>query len=289
MIGDKMIRCTKQKTTSYKNRTLLRDRCKKCNNNGASLILAIIIILILIIFTFSLMLIAYTLYASQNKNISSLKCSEAANSLSVALNDELTYEDKDNNIYPELESYLYRYIRYNICQDDRTWPYYVNDDTAGHDKKAAYRYFDLKFNSSKAEYDSEGNVIKNWDSIEGMPGKTKVCIYWMLPDGTNYESVSTVKNDLKNIDDRKGIRLFVEVTCESASQSYTVSKEYKLNIENYNMGKSEDKVRFNYLKKDGVVNEPSVNPLGLKMSDGSDGIPDDLYYGEKWVWVPTEE
>ena len=146
-----------------------------------------------------------------------------------------------------------------------------------------------KFNSSKAEYDSEGNVIKNWDSIEGMPGKTKVCIYWMLPDGTNYESVSTVKNDLKNIDDRKGIRLFVEVTCESASQSYTVSKEYKLNIENYNMGKSEDKVRFSHLKKDGVVNEPSVNPLGLKMSDGSDGIPDDLYYGEKWVWVPTEE
>ena len=298
-----MTRCCDKRTTSYSFNALKEKRGEKGESNrGASLILAIIIIMILIVFTFSLMLIAYTLYASQNKNISSLKCSEAANSLSVALDDELTYEDETNNIYPEIESYLYRYIRYNICQDDKTWPYYVDDNKIGHDKKAAYRYFNLKFNSSKPVYDSDGNVIKKkdsegndtdanqtLDSVEGLPGNTTVCIYWKLPKGVDPDSVGTVKEDFKSIDKRKGIRLFIEVTSESASQSYTVKREYKLDIEDYNMTNAEDKLRFNYLKKAGVVDEPSVNPLNLKMSDGTNGVEDDLYYGEKWTWIPVEE
>ena len=63
------------------------------NNKGASMIVAIIIMGILIVFTFSLMLVAYTLYASQTKNIASMKCSESANTLSQAIEDELSDEN----------------------------------------------------------------------------------------------------------------------------------------------------------------------------------------------------
>lgn len=264
------------------------------NSKGATLIMAIIIMTILIVFTFSLTLIAYTLYASQNKNISSMKCAEAANTLSVALSKELTYEyvDKDNaekNKFPETESYLYRYLRYNICQDDQTWPYYVSDSIAGHDKDSAYRYFDLKYNTAKKIYDDNGNDTgKTVENVEGLPGKTTVCIYWMLPKGTDYSNGLTMKDKPKA--DRQGIRLFVEVTCEAGNQSYTVKNEYELKIDNYDITKSVDKSRYNYLKnsamvEDGLVNP--VNPLGLVMSENAS--EDELFNKEKWEWVPVTE
>ena len=61
----------------------LRRFClKKKNNKGAAMMLTIIIIAVLVVFTFSLILISYNLYASQNKNLSSDRNAEAANSLS---------------------------------------------------------------------------------------------------------------------------------------------------------------------------------------------------------------
>ena len=80
------------------------------NNKGVTMITAIIIMTILIVFTFALTLIAYTLYAPQNKNVASMRCSEAANTLSAALEEELTYVDDDNGHCPEIDSNLYRYI-----------------------------------------------------------------------------------------------------------------------------------------------------------------------------------
>ena len=97
---------------------------KKKNNNGAAMMLTIVIIAVLIVFTFSLILISYNLYASQNKNLSSDRNSEAANSLSRALKDELTDE---NAVY---NSNLWKYIRWNIAyknadDDCKDWPYYA--------------------------------------------------------------------------------------------------------------------------------------------------------------------
>ena len=272
-------------TLRYSKKTSYRD------SKGATLIMAIIIMTILIVFTFSLTLLAYTLYASQNKNISSLKCKEAANTLSVALEKDLTYEyvDKNNiknNKFPETESYLYRYLRFNLCQDDKTWPYYVNDSVTNHDRTSAYRYFDLNFNTSKKIYDDEGHETgERVESIEGLPGKTSVCIYWKLPKGVDYTTVSQMKNKDKN--DRQGIRLFVEVTCEAGNQSYTVKREYELKIENYDTTKSAEKNRLNGLMKSDVQSDLAVNPLGLKMSENPS--EDELYYKEKWVWVPVSE
>lgn len=266
-------------------------------NKGATMIAAIVILGILIVFTFSLTLIAYTLYSSQNKNTSSLKCAEAANSLSVALNDELTYEDLDNELYPEKESYLYRYLRYNLCQDS-TWPFYVDENTENHRKVDACRYFELKYNSSKIKYDKDGNPVVDQttgenvkiDGVEGLPGKTTVCIYWMLPEGVEYQVGKTMKDNYNSQAARQNIRLFVEVTCEAASQTYTVKREYLLQIDNYDLDDttSLDRKRYNYLKNDSIVGDPAVNPCEFEM-DADDPNNDELYCGEKWIWIPTDE
>ena len=70
-----------------------KDVFHKRNNKGATMVVCIMIMAVLIIFTFAVTLAAYTLYASQNKNIASMRCSEAANSLSAALDEELQDPD----------------------------------------------------------------------------------------------------------------------------------------------------------------------------------------------------
>ncbi len=261
-------------------------------NDGATMIVAIIVMAILIVFTFSLTLVAYTLYSTQNKNIASMKCAEAANSLSKALEDEIIYYDKTDNRYPEYDSYLYRYLRYNLCQEE-TWPYY-EEGTPGHGKDVACRYFDLKYNTKKKIYDSNGNVMmkknddgtysdteeKAVDSIEGKPGKVEVCIYWMLPKG---QSSSTVTN-VDNMSSRKGVRLFIEVTCEAASQSYTVYKEYVLDTPPYNVNVKTERTRQDFLiasreKED--HSRSSVNPYQF--------TADEIHSSEMWTWTPAYE
>ena len=129
--------------------SLLIDRIKKSKNSlkryankGATMMVAVVIMGILIVFTFSLMLVAYSFYASQNKNVASLRCSEAAITLSQALESELTFDNKAE-LYPEKDSYLYKYIRYNICQYEvgKTgyWPYYDPNGGAAHDESHAFR------------------------------------------------------------------------------------------------------------------------------------------------------
>ncbi|SEQ11581.1 hypothetical protein SAMN02910369_01236 [Lachnospiraceae bacterium NE2001] len=267
-------------------------------NNGSSMIVAIIIMSILVVFTFSLTLIAYTLYASQNKNISSMRCSQAANTLSDALAKDITYEYENASTstyyYPEIESWLYRYIRFNLCQDDKTWPYYVNDNTLGHTKDDAYRYFTLYPNKDKTVFKADGTPYhvlddngnettdeKKADVVEGKPGKTTVCIYWELPEGVSVENGKTIKENYSGKEYREGIKLFIEVTCEAASESYTVKKEFILKIEDYKTSKPTDTTRYEYLKKSDIIGNTAVNPFGLEMSD--------MYDNEKWTWKQVEE
>jgi hypothetical protein len=240
------------------------------HNKGATMLVAIIIMAILIVFTFALTLAAYTLYASQNKNIASMKCAIAANSLSDALTGELNYiydvPDDEVKLYPEQESYLYKYLRFNICQEG-TWPYYAPGET-GHTAEYAYRYFDLMHNTNKTV---EGKKI---DYIEGIPGKVVICIYWMLPEGVD----PSTNPDLTTLD-KNGIRLFVEVTCEASSQSYTAKKEYVLRIGTYDITDITQANRMSDV--DMGKNSIIINPMGF---------PDTSYdFTEMWIWKLANE
>ena len=251
------------------------------NNKGITMVVAIIIMAILVIFTFSLTLIAYTLYASQNKNVASMRCAEAANSLSVALENELRYVNESEDIYPEKDSYLYRYLRYNLCQDNVTWPYYISDNVNGHDKTAAYRYFDLRYNVEKKQnvIPANGSTSSEEavDGIEGLPGRTIVCIYWKLPDNTTVTKEQTAKENLKNKD---GLKLYIEVTCEAANQSYTVTKEYILKTSSYTAFEADkSNVLSHSLTHDGNI---FTNPCNF--------VEGDIKPTEKWEWKkPNEE
>ena len=251
---------------------------KKNHNSGAALIVAVIIIAILIIFTFSLMLITYTLYASQNKKIASMKCSEAANTLSLAIEEELTHDNSVNDFTdcPEINSNLYKYLRYNLYREE-TWPYYLESNPPGHEKKDAYRYFRLRYNEDKDVYnqskeemtveDDDGNVtpVRTSSGIKGYPGRTEICMYWMPPKDYKEENINSIEDF-----EVEGIRLVVIVTCESASQSYSVEREYELMLGNY-----EDEFDQRYVKLKSVTGsiKDMVNPGNLELK-GS----------ERWIW-----
>lgn len=204
------VKCSKKKKqniTSY-----------SFDNRGASLIVAIVVMAVVIIFTLSLLLVTYTLYASQNKKIASLKCSEAANSLSVALEKELT----DPNAYEK--SWLWNYLRFSLLRDD-TWPYYVEGATSGHSSTEAYRYFNFKYN-------------KNYYPVEGFPGEISICMYWTLPTTLSQDTKDALLAGTKKIyqlsaSEKNSARLNVEITCSTGSQTYTVMNRYIVNVSGY--------------------------------------------------------
>ena len=183
---------------------------KKNSNKGVAMIVCITVISILVVFCFSLLLVTYTLYASQNKNSQSDRNAEACKSLSVSLRQELVDSNEDSN--------LYKYIRYNVLQD--SWPYYAPEET-GHEKEDAFRYFKLdKANSA---------------NIEGYPSDIEICIYWMPSEQLTEVTIAAdpengIEETTKIIPARRGTRLFVEICCRSGSQSYTITSEYQLGI-----------------------------------------------------------
>lgn len=271
---------------------------KKHKSKGMSMIVAIVLMMVLIVFTFSLTLVAYTLYSSQAKNVASMRCSEAANTLSKSLEQELMFSSEQANRFPE-DSYLYDYIRYNICQDDVTWPYYAGENVQDHDRAAACRYFDLTYNNKKTVYDEEGNPKKKKDedgqdtdqdetvsSVEGLPGRTEVCIYWMLPEKSEITDYSGIVGKDYMSSSRDGIRLFIEVTCESGGQSYTVTREYELETDYYGADRYSVS-RCNYLRS--LYNDSSVNPTNRSLSDiNMSADEDNVEDCELWIWKETE-
>ncbi|GEM_PF-205584 len=229
------------------------------NRKGAAMIVAIIIMGILIVFTFSLMLVAYTLYSSQTKNIASMKCSESANTLSIALKDELNDENA------ALRSHLYQYVRYNICQE--TWPNYT-----GNNEAEAFRYFSLKYNANDSTHGG-------YSSVEGFPGSIKVCMYWMLPDESQYYMENSgITKKFSEVSDlnHNGVRLFVEVTSESANQSYTVKQKYVLEKSTYS---NKEAGVQGVLFGSSVMGDKSINPYGK--------VQQDIFFNEKWSWTPV--
>lgn len=195
-------------------------KMRKLNNKGAAMMLTVVLIMVIMIFAFSLILVSYTLYSSQTKNLSSARNMEAVNSLSLALQDELEDDDASTN------SALWKYIRCNVAYNDSStdwldWPYYAEDsdgnEVSGHTAKEAYRYFTLD---------------KNPD-IEGFPAQTTVCMYWELPEGmteTVFKTKVTSGNPADAIVAKTGLRLVMEITAESGSQVYRVTDTYQLSV-----------------------------------------------------------
>lgn len=244
----------------------LDKKIKKClNNRGAALMVAVIIIGVLLVFTLSLLLVSYSLYASQNKNAASIRCSEAANTLSEALEKELT----DSNAYANSD--LWNYLRYNLVQEN-TWPYYDSDGSVGHTKEDAYRYFNIMLNNNEF-YTNRNNAVAGSDTPEGYPGQVELCIYWEPPQGYNPEEYTSDK--LLNLDQMhmQEIRLTVEVTCEAGNQSYTVVNRYLLNVEMLTSMIEQEKLAENATLKNNSVGV--YNPLGFTS-----------YHHEwKWTWI----
>ncbi|MBR4515367.1 MAG: hypothetical protein IKO61_10830 [Lachnospiraceae bacterium] len=200
---------------------------KDNSNKGVAMIVCVTIIAILVVFCFSLLLVTYTLYASQNKNLQSDRNAEACKSLSTSIRQELTESSEESN--------LYKYIRYNVLQE--SWPFY-DEGQSDHQKEDAFRYFKLdKANSA---------------DIGGYPGEIEICMYWKQSDELMSQKV---KNESGEVETRmvpatRGTRLFVVVTCRSGSQSYSITTEYRLALSRKNTS----------LRT--VSEVPDINPFG---------------------------
>ena len=226
-------------TANERKKAYVKDGSKRplrVDNSGSALFVVIIVIAVLIIFAFSLLLVSYTLYASQNKRAASLRCSEAANSFSSALKGEM----EDPEAYKN--SWFWMYLRYNLYQNSNvTWPYYDPEKT-GHTAEYAYRYFKVKPN---ANYD-----------VEGFPGEIELCMYWTLPEDSVLEDDELYE---ASIDDKNGAHLCVDITCSSGSQSYSIQDKYLINVVGFTSDAEDQE------EKDAIKDEEAntlKNPLG---------------------------
>jgi hypothetical protein len=211
------------------------------SNKGSALVIVTIIIAILITFTFSLLLILTTFYNTENNKIYSMRSSAAAESLSDVVNEQI----QDQN------STLYQYIRYNLIQDD-TWPYF-DPTCSGHTKDDAIRYFDLKTN----------------ENIPGFPNKIILGIYWELPDNHDNNSERDEAILPSEITNKNGIKLHIEIICETVDEMYSLENLYELNVSTYN---SDEEEQLNLFRTNS--SDPSLNPFNFNFEE-------DL---EKWEW-----
>jgi len=236
---------------------LRKCKTKYRDNRGVALMVAVIIIGILMVFVLSLLLASYTLYASQNKKAAATKCAEAANTLSQALETELTADDAPT------QSSLWKYLRCNILQEEY-WPYY-DPSEANHGEAEAYRYFDINPNLN---YFSTGYP-------DGFPASVKLRIYWTLPDkldlnGQHEYELSTTK--------KTGVRLNIMIICESASQSYTVTNVYELSPVTYDDADADMKDEKEKVEK--------ILSIGSGNQEYNPALIDSSRYNpnERWVW-----
>ena len=234
---------------------------KDVKNRGAAMIVAIIVVAVLMVFVFSLMLVTYTLYSSQNKKVASKKCSEAANSLSVAMATELesadAYKDSD----------LWIYLRYNLLQGN--WTFY-EPKLEGHKEADAIKTFEMKSNPNYYIGTGESNLT-------GYPGMIKLKVYWKLPekiyDDCNND-MDVIRTKEPGTFDKTDTRLFVEITCESASQSYTVTNEYHLALGEYNEEDLDGDAKIIAKLKKTYAEKTLYNPNHNTINPN-----------EKWTWV----
>ncbi|MCR5226883.1 MAG: hypothetical protein K6E27_06710 [Eubacterium sp.] len=256
-------------TTSYK---------QSKDSSGSALIVVIIIITIIIILTFSLMLVAYTYYSSQSKNVASKRCAEAANTLSVALEKELTDEDAPYN------SSIWKYVRFNLFQNE-TWPYYDMNNKLpasyhdAHNEAAAFRYFKMDYN--RGDMTSGYRIDPEYgETLDGFPGEVELCMYWVPDENESLISSSEGSTVLKEQSDieKKDAILYIEIMCSAGSQSYTVVNKYTLDKSTFKLDTSTKDVALK------TALENIMNEADGSMAAQYNPYKYDINSMEKWVW-----
>lgn len=229
----------------------------KLNNKGAAMMVCIIIIAILMVFTFSLMLVSYTYYVSQSKNVASKRCSEAASTLSVAFDKEM--QDKD--VY--LHSNLYLFARCNLWQSN-----WMPDEE---------RVFDVEPSVENAK-------------IEGFPSVIEVKMHWTPSDefsgsiGTNTDFSTFTKQD------KEGTKLYITVYAEAAGQAFAVTsifelEVYELNINDPALSGTDD---GDYIERMRSINDDGVGSTTFN-NEGNDVINQASGVCEKWNFKLVEK
>lgn len=229
-----------------------KQRKGKLNNKGAAMMVCIILIAILMVFTFSLMLVSYTYYVSQSKNVASKRCSEAASSLSVAIDKEM----QDQEVY--LHSNLYLFARCNMWQSN--W------------MPEKERVFELE------------PSVEN-TKIEGIPSVVEVKMYWVPSD--EFAGSIGMNTDYSTFTgpDKEGTKLYMTVSAEAAGQEFTVTsvfelEVYELNINDPALSGTDD---GDYIERMKSINDDGAGSTTFN-NEGNDVIKQDSGICEKWTF-----
>lgn len=195
--------------------------------DGSALLVAIIIMAVVMMLSLALMLVSFNLYATASRQQNMAQCKELAQSLSGALESEITI--------PPFESYseqmdaleagqypLWFYLRYNVGQSN--WPYF--NDQRRHTEEYAQRFFRILPSDDATE------EAKLMDDIS-------IIMYWESETGL----------------EENGITLVVQVSCEKGGQKSVITVTYELIIGSQDYDDAETGVRPN------SSSNPSLNEL----------------------------
>ena len=229
----------------------------KLNNKGAAMMVCIILIAILMTFTFSLMLVSYTYYVSQSKNVASKRCSEAASSMSVSFDKEL----EDSSFY--LQSNLYLYIRCNMWQSN--WM------------------------PEEEKVFSVEPSVENM-KIEGFPSVLEVKMYWKPSDNFSGSIGTNTDFSTFTLNDKNESKLFVTVTAEAAGQAFSVTSVFQLEcheltMNDANLSGTED---GDYIDRMRSINEDGLGSTTYNI-EGNDVIQAGSDKCEKWLFKLVEK
>ncbi len=171
--------------------------------DGSALLSAVVVMAVVMLLSLSLLLISYSLFHTVNKQQNDAQCRELAQSLSRALEEEITippfasYGEQETALN-EGSCPLWFYLRYNVRQS--SWPYF-NAEERGHTSAYAYRYF--KIDPSDSGLDG----AELMDDIS-------VMIYWESESGA----------------EAAGTPLVIRVSCRKGRQESTITSAYELII-----------------------------------------------------------
>lgn len=213
------------------------------NKDGAALMIAIAIMAIVMMLSLVLLLVAFSLYNTSQKEFEMEQNRELAKTLSLRLQDELTITSNEPYKNPDpISKYpLWFYVRYNVWGDQ--WSDYDDSGASlSNTPKYAFRYF--KVNSDTLVSDTQVDTSKLSKKLENI----SILLYWTKEDGASSSN-------------KAGTKLIVSVTCGEADMKSTIVSEYSLGIDS---GNDEDP-DYKKLESNEIVNPEgnSINPKEL--------------------------
>lgn len=210
----------------------MQDQKKRqLNKDGSALLIAIIIMAVITMVGLVMLLAAYTLHSTVNRQMTVRQNQEIAQSLSKELEEEIEAEvvssEKLKAIYGDAEddaalkaAYpLWYYVWKNVWTD--SWPCYDNE-TRGHTKDKAFRYF--KFDFNYPETGETGAIAQLREDVD-------IILYWTLPDELDLNDVQD-PTSFENQEDwekyKEHTMLYIVVTAGKERNKASVSMAYEL-------------------------------------------------------------